>query len=100
MKIALTGLPGSGKTSLFNALTDHPVDVLPSVPGMAPHVTTVMVGDERLEWLRDLYSPKKYTPTHLTVEDHAGIPPGSEHAPPPAAIDIEVKFEGTPFTTT
>jgi len=77
MKIALTGLPGSGKTSLFNALTDKPVDVLPGLPGMAPHVTTVKVRDERLEWLRDLYSPKKYTPTNLVVEDYAGIPPGS-----------------------
>jgi len=77
MKIALTGLPGSGKTSLFNALTDHPVDVLPGVPGMAPHVTTIMIRDERLEWLRDLYSPKKYTPTHLAVEDYAGIPAGA-----------------------
>ncbi|MHC4451298.1 MAG: DUF933 domain-containing protein [Planctomycetota bacterium] len=77
MKIALTGLPGSGKTSLFNALADRPVDLLPGVPGMAPHVTTIKVVDERLEWLRDLYNPKKYTPTSLTVEDHAGIPPGS-----------------------
>ena len=72
MKIALTGLPGSGKTSLFNALTDNPVDVLPGVPGMAPHVATVKVRDERLEWLRDLYGPKKYTPTNLAVEDYAG----------------------------
>jgi len=77
MKIALTGLPGSGKTSLFNALTDHPVDLIPGVPGMAPHVTTVKVRDERLEWLRDLYKPKKFTPANLAVEDYAGIPPGS-----------------------
>ena len=77
MKIALTGLPGSGKTSLFNTLTDSPVDLLPGVPGMAPHVATVKVRDERLEWLRDLYSPKKYTPTNLAVEDYAGIPPGA-----------------------
>ena len=77
MKIALTGLPGSGKTSLFNALADKPVDVLPGVPGMAPHVVTAKVRDERLEWLRDLYSPKKYTPTNIVVEDYAGIPAGA-----------------------
>jgi len=77
MKIALVGLPGSGKTSLFNALADKPVELLPGVPGAAPHVSVVKVRDLRLEWLRDLYSPKKYTPATQTVEDHAGIPPGS-----------------------
>ncbi len=77
MKIALVGLPGAGKTSLFNALVDKPVDLLPGVPGAAPHVAVVRVRDERLEWLRDLYSPKKYSPASLTLEDHAGIPPGA-----------------------
>jgi GTP-binding protein YchF len=77
MKIGLVGLPGSGKTTLFNALSDRPVELLPGVPGSAPHVSVVGVRDVRLEWLRDLYSPKKYTPAALIVEDHAGIPPGS-----------------------
>jgi len=76
MKIAQVGLPGAGKTSLFNALVDKPVDLLPGVPGAAPHVAVVPVRDERLEWLRDHYEPKKYTPATLTVEDHPGIPAG------------------------
>ena len=80
MKIALIGLPGGGKTTLFNALSDKPVDLLPGVPGSPPHVSVVSVRDERLEWLRDLYQPKKYTPAGVTVEDHAGIPPGSARA--------------------
>ena len=77
MKIALVGLPGCGKTSLFNALAEKPVDLLPGVPGSAPHVSVIPVRDERLEWLRDLYAPEKYTPATLVVEDHPGIPPGS-----------------------
>ena len=77
MKIALTGLPSGGKTSLFNAFADKPVDLLPGVPGMVPQVATLKVRDDRLAWLRDLYKPKKYTLAALTVEDHAGIPPGS-----------------------
>ncbi|MHC4960387.1 MAG: DUF933 domain-containing protein [Planctomycetota bacterium] len=77
MKIALIGLPGSGKTSLFNALTDKPVDLIPGLPGSAPHVASVRVRDERLEWLRDFYKPKKYTPATLVVEDHPGIPAGA-----------------------
>ncbi len=77
MKIALVGLPGGGKTSLFNALAEKPVDLLPGVPGSAPHVSVIPVRDARLEWLRDLYAPEKYTPATLVVEDHPGIPPGS-----------------------
>ena len=77
MKVALVGLPGSGKTTLFNALADKPVDIHPGVPGAPPHVSVLPVLDERLEWLRDLFQPRKCTPATLTVEDHAGIPEGS-----------------------
>lgn len=77
MRIAFIGLPGAGKTSLFNALSDKPVDPIPGLPGSAPHVAAVRVRDERLEWLRDLYKPKKYTPAAITVEDHPGIPEGA-----------------------
>ncbi len=77
MRIALVGLPGSGKTTLYNALVQKPVDTLPGVPGSAPHVSMLTVADPRLEWLRELYSPKKYTPAMLQLEDHPGIPAGS-----------------------
>jgi len=77
MKVALVGRPGSGKTTLFNALQEKQVPLLPGVPGAAPHVSAVQVRDERLEWLRDLFQPKKYTPATLFVEDHPGIPSGS-----------------------
>jgi GTP-binding protein YchF len=80
VKLAFVGLPGGGKTTLFNALAEHPVDLLPGVPGAAPHVSVVSVRDARLEWLRDHYKPEKYTPATLVVEDHPGIPPGSAKA--------------------
>jgi hypothetical protein len=77
MRIALVGRPGSGKTTLFNALSEKQVPLLPGVPGTAPFVSVVQVRDDRLEWLRDLFQPKKYTPAAITVEDHPGIPAGS-----------------------
>ena len=80
MKVALIGLPGSGKTTLFNALSDKPVDAHPGVPGAPPHVSVLPVKDERLDWLTDLYHPKKHTPATLIIEDHAGIPEGSAKA--------------------
>ena len=80
MRVALVGLPGGGKTTLYNALAEKPVEPLPGVPGAPPHVVTVPLRDERLEWLRDLFQPKKYTPASLLVEDHPGIPPGSAKA--------------------
>jgi GTP-binding protein YchF len=76
VRIALVGLPGSGKTSLFNAIAESPVELLPGIPGAPPHVSTLPVPDERLEWLRDLYRPAKWTPVALEVEDLAGIPAG------------------------
>lgn len=77
MKVAVIGLPGSGKTTLFNALSEKQVDLLPGVAGSAPHMASVQVRDLRMEWLRDHYKPKKYSPATVAVEDHAGIPPGS-----------------------
>lgn len=77
MKIALVGRPGGGKTTLFNAISSKQVPLLPGVPGAAPSVAVVQVRDQRLEWLRDLFQPKKYTPATVTVEDHPGIPSGS-----------------------
>ncbi len=77
MKVALVGRPGGGKTTLYNALSEKQVPLLPGVPGAAPFVSVVQVRDERLEWLRDLFKPRKYTPAAITVEDHPGIPSGS-----------------------
>jgi ribosome-binding ATPase YchF (GTP1/OBG family) len=80
MRIALVGLKGSGKTTLFNAIADTPV----SVPGgglqSETHVQVVKVKDERLERCRELFQPKKYTPTGLEIWDPPGLPPGSSEA--------------------
>lgn len=80
MKIALLGLAGSGKTSLFNAVADTPVPSVPGVVQTDTHVQVVKVHDPRLDWLRDLFRPKKFTPAGLELWDPPGLPPGTTAA--------------------
>jgi len=63
MKIAFIGLPQSGKSTLFSAVTGIPFD-----PYAAPqiHAAVVHVPDPRLTYLTKLYNPKKVT--EATVE--------------------------------
>jgi GTP-binding protein YchF len=41
-------------------------------------VAVVKVRDPRLEWLRDVYQPKKYTPVAVEVQDFPGLPDKAE----------------------
>jgi len=77
VKIAITGLANSGKTTLFNALTGLNVEttVYPTVTA-DPHVGVVKVPDARLDRLSGIYHPKKTT--HATIEyvDYIGLTKG------------------------
>jgi len=65
VSVAIVGPAGSGKTTLFNALT---------AGRGADGVGMVDVPDERLQRLADAVKPKKTTPAQVRVED---TPPGS-----------------------
>jgi GTP-binding protein YchF len=80
MRIALIGLKGSGKTTLFNAVADTPVQVPAGGLQSETHVQVVKVKDERLERCRELFQPKKYTQAGLEIWDPPGLPPGSSEA--------------------
>lgn len=84
MKTGITGLPYSGKTTLFCALTSQDYESLGH--GRDIHIGTVSVPDERLERLYDMVLPKKMT--HATMEyfDIAGQSAGRDKKIEPKAL--------------
>ena len=71
------GLPGSGKTTVFNALTGMGATTGGYSGGHdAPNVGVVKVPDERVERLAEIFHPKKVTHADVTYVDVA-IPAGA-----------------------
>ncbi len=80
MRLAIVGVHGSGKSTLFRAFTGAHAPQAGGGQGAAP-LAVVKVRDPRLEKLRDMYSPKKYTPAAVEVLDLPGLPgPGEQPA--------------------
>ena len=78
MKIGLIGLPNSGKTTIFNALTKMEAHVTTYSDAKAePNVAVVEVDDERLIRLTDMYKPKKTTGATIEMIDFPGLKEGS-----------------------
>jgi ribosome-binding ATPase len=77
MKLGLIGFPASGKTTVFNAITgsSQPVGTYLGLPSI--HTGQVHMADTRLEWLRDIYKPKKYTPAQYDCLDITGLVTGT-----------------------
>ncbi len=76
MKIGIVGLPLSGKTTLYNAITGAHVDTTAFMSGKTEaHQSVVHVPDERLEKLNTIFVPKKKTPATINYIDLAGLNP-------------------------
>jgi len=69
MKVALIGLPKSGKSTVFYAATGQPVD---PYAHPEPRHAVVRVPDPRLEYLTKLCQPKKVTETTIEFIDVPG----------------------------
>ncbi len=78
MKLGITGLGRSGKTTIFNALAQRSGESAPAGGQAVPVLGVVSVPDPRVDWLTDLYHPKKTTYAQVTYMDLQGIPGGME----------------------
>ena len=78
MKLGIVGLPNVGKSTLFNALTNAGAESA-NYPfcTIDPNVGVVPVPDKRLEVLRDMYKPEKFTPAVIEFVDIAGLVRGA-----------------------
>ncbi|HKD99996.1 MAG TPA: DUF933 domain-containing protein, partial [Planctomycetota bacterium] len=74
MNLGIAGRPGSGKTTLFHALGGPHRPKAPQSPTDERVVASIEVPDPRLEWLRELEKPRKYTPARLEFVDLPGLP--------------------------
>lgn len=91
MKIAIIGLPNSGKTTVFNALTRGSAETTAYASGqLEPNVATVKVPDERLNVLTRMFSPKKTTPADVQYVDVGGLSSGARQSGglPPALLNF------------
>jgi GTP-binding protein YchF len=72
MEVGITGLTGSGKSTLFRLLTGIEID-----PGSSwraePKIGIAQVPDRRLDDLAGLYHPRKFTPATVRYLDMPGV---------------------------
>lgn len=79
MKFGITGLPKTGKTTVFNLLTGSNHDTSKFSASMEDiHRGVAKVPDERLDKLAELFKSKKKVPVGLDLMDFAGLSLGSE----------------------
>ena len=86
MQIAIVGLAGSGKTTVFNTLTRGHAET-GGYGGVTLNVGVVKVPDERLERLAEIFKPKKIVQADVTYAD---LPA------PPASTDGRIGTEELP----
>ncbi|MHC4947583.1 MAG: redox-regulated ATPase YchF [Planctomycetota bacterium] len=72
MECGIVGLPGCGKTTLFNALTGSAVSGFSD----APHLGQARIPDPRLDLIASYIDTKKVVPATLQLVDIHGVAPG------------------------
>jgi hypothetical protein len=77
MKLGIIGLPQSGKTTIFNALTRGDAPTTASAGRFEVHTAVVDVPDERVTKLSEMFNPRKTIYAKVTYADIAGLEAGS-----------------------
>ncbi len=78
MKIGIIGLPNSGKTTVFNALTRGQAETTSFAGGrFEVHTAVVNVPDPRLDWLHGHLKVPRKVPAQVTYNDIAGLERGA-----------------------
>src|SRR5688572_15603387 len=77
MQIAIVGLAGSGKTTVFNTLTGGHAET-GGYGGVTLNVGVVKVPDPRLDALAAIFKPKKIIQADVTYADLPAPPPSTE----------------------
>jgi len=77
MQIAIVGLAGSGKTTVFNTLTRGHAET-GGFGGLTLNVGVVKVPDERLDKLAEIFHPKKIVRADVTYVDLPAPPPSHD----------------------
>jgi hypothetical protein len=78
LKCGIVGLPNVGKSTIFNAITSGGAEAS-NYPfcTIEPNIGIKPVKDKRLEKLRDIFNPEKFTPTYVEFVDIAGLVKGA-----------------------
>jgi GTP-binding protein YchF len=77
MKLGIIGLPQSGKTTIYNALTRGNTPTTASAGRIEVHTAVVDVPDPRVTKLSGMFNPRKTIYTKVTYADIAGLEGGS-----------------------
>jgi hypothetical protein len=81
MKLGIIGLPSSGKTTIFNALTRGDAPTGQSMGGRFEVLTAVVdVRDQRVDRLSEIFKPEKTTYARITYTDVAGLKKGASQS--------------------
>lgn len=77
MQIGIIGLPQSGKTTIFNALTRGHAEVAAFSSGkLEVHTANVQVPDARVDVLSEIFKPRKTIHAQVQYNDIAGLARG------------------------
>ncbi len=77
MKLGIIGLPQSGKTTIFNALTRGDTPTTASAGRIEVHTAVVDVPDSRVDKLSAMFKPRKTVYAKVTYADIAGLEGGA-----------------------